>query len=40
MLALTEAWLRQRDIEEAVLFGKQAGLLGLEPAVRTILKKA
>jgi uncharacterized protein (TIGR01244 family) len=40
MLALTEAWLRQRDIEEAVLFGKQAGLMGLEPAVRAILKKA
>jgi uncharacterized protein (TIGR01244 family) len=40
MLALTEAWLQQRDIEEAVLFGKQAGLSGLEPVVRAILKKA
>jgi uncharacterized protein (TIGR01244 family) len=40
MLALTEAWLQHRDIEEAVSFGKQAGLQGLEPVVRAILKKA
>lgn len=39
MLALTEAWFRQRDTEDAIAFGKQAGLSGLEPVVRDLLKK-
>lgn len=39
MLALTEAWFRQRDTDDAIAFGKQAGLTGLEPVVRDLLKK-
>ena len=39
MLALTEAWFRQCDTEDAIAFGKQAGLSGLEPVVRELLKK-
>jgi uncharacterized protein (TIGR01244 family) len=39
MLALTEAWYQQRDVEEAVAFGKQAGLTGMELAVRELLVK-
>jgi len=38
MLALTEAWFRQHDIEDAIAFGKQAGLSSLEPVVRDLLK--
>lgn len=39
MLALTEAWFRQNDVEDAIAFGKQAGLTGLEPVIRDLLKK-
>jgi len=39
MLALTEAWFRQHDIEDAIAFGKQAGLTGMEPIVRDLLAK-
>jgi len=38
LLALAEAWHRGRSPEEAVEFGRQAGLVGLEPAVRSLLK--
>jgi len=38
MLALTEAWFRQHDTEDAIAFGKQAGLSSLEPVVRDLLK--
>ena len=38
MLALTEAWYRQHDIEDAIAFGKQAGLTGMEPVVRELLR--
>ena len=37
VLALTEAWFRQHDIEDAIAFGKQAGLTGMEPVVRELL---
>jgi hypothetical protein len=37
MLALTEAWCQHRDVEEAIAFGKQAGLSTMEPAVRELL---
>jgi len=39
LLALTEAWFDQCETEDAVAFGKQAGLSDLEPVVRDILKK-
>lgn len=39
MLALTEAWYRQQDTEDAIAFGKQAGLTGMEPVVRELLAK-
>ena len=39
MLALTEVWFRQHDVEDAIAFGKQAGLSGLEPVVRDLLMK-
>ena len=39
MLALAEGWFRQNDIEDAIAFGKQAGLTGLEPVIRDLLKK-
>ena len=39
MLALTEAWFRKHSTEDAIAFGKQAGLTGMEPAVRDLLKK-
>ena len=37
MLALTEAWHRHRSADDAIAFGRQAGLTALEPAVRAIL---
>jgi uncharacterized protein (TIGR01244 family) len=37
VLALTEAWHRDRNAEDAIAFGRQAGLTALEPAVRAIL---
>lgn len=37
MLALTEAWFRKREADDAIAFGKQAGLSGLEPVVRELL---
>jgi len=39
MLALTEAWFRQHSTEDAIAFGKQAGLTGMEPVVRDLLGK-
>jgi uncharacterized protein (TIGR01244 family) len=39
MLALTEAWFRQHNTEDAIAFGKQAGLTGMEPVVRDLLGK-
>jgi uncharacterized protein (TIGR01244 family) len=39
MLALTEAWCREQDVETAIAFGKQAGLTAMEPAVRELLTK-
>ena len=39
MLALTEAWFRKHSTEDAIAFGKQAGLTGMEPAVRELLEK-
>lgn len=39
MLALTEAWFRQHSAEDAIAFGKQAGLTGMEPVVRELLGK-
>lgn len=39
LLALTDAWFRQHDVEDAIAFGKQAGLSGLEPVVRNLLMK-
>lgn len=38
LLALAEAWHRGRSPDEALAFGRQAGLVGLEPAVRNLLK--
>ncbi len=39
LLALTEAWFRKHSTEDAIAFGKQAGLTGMEPAVRDLLAK-
>ena len=39
MLALTEAWFRKHSTEDAIAFGKQAGLTGMEPVVRDLLAK-
>ncbi len=39
MLALTEAWFRKQDADDAIAFGKQAGLTGMEPAVRDLLAR-
>ena len=39
LLALTDAWIRQHDVEDAIAFGKQAGMTGLEPVVRDLLMK-
>jgi uncharacterized protein (TIGR01244 family) len=37
LLALAEAWHRGGSPEEALAFGRQSGLTGLEPAVRRLL---
>ena len=39
MLALTEAWFRKRNTDDAIAFGKQAGLTGMEPVVRELLSE-
>ncbi len=37
MLALAEAWFCKQDTDDAIAFGKQAGLTGMEPVVRDLL---